>query len=169
MGEGERERERERDGRAAASVFAEHAGWLGRIAMALVGDHAAAERVLRSAAAQAGARTATGAGDPTSRAALAGLVRAAAATHVSQLPLRPAAPAAPATERLGAVAAMAARSELAGLRPTEREAVVLSLVGGLDASELAIACNVDVGTAKTRLARGLEQLLGEAGESGGGR
>jgi DNA-directed RNA polymerase specialized sigma24 family protein len=45
------------------------------------------------------------------------------------------------------------------LKPTEREAVVLALVGGLDASEVALACNVDLGTAKTRIARGLEQLL----------
>lgn len=143
-------------GGAAGSAFAEHAGWLGRIAMALVGDAASVERVLRTAAAQAGARPDL----PSSRASLAGLVRAAAAAHVSQLPLRPASPATPVTERLGAAAAIAARSELAGLRPTEREAVVLSLVGGLDVAELAVACNVDIPTAKTRLARGLEQLLG---------
>ncbi|MCW5837913.1 MAG: RNA polymerase subunit sigma, partial [Labilithrix sp.] len=52
-----------------------------------------------------------------------------------------------------------ARAALARLKPTEREAVVLCLVGGLEAADVAAACGVDLGTAKTRIARGVEQLL----------
>ena len=66
--------------------------------------------------------------------------------------------------------AVPARQALAALRPTEREAVVLSLVGGLSAVDVAAVCNIDVATAKHRIARGVEQLLEPAqGNSGGAR
>ncbi|MBX3197530.1 MAG: hypothetical protein KF894_05185 [Labilithrix sp.] len=170
---------------ASALLLTEHAGVMGRVAMALVGDAARAERVLEHAAREAGAGA-----PPAGVASLAwllGLVRAASATQLSRLPLktRPggydaaptterlgAADAAPTTERLGAGDAAPARAALAGLKPTEREAVVLCLVGGLEAADVAAACGVDLGTAKTRIARGVEQLLQEVApgdEEGGPR
>lgn len=48
---------------------------------------------------------------------------------------------------------------LGRLKPTEREAVVLHMVGGLDAAQVAQACGIDLTTARTRLARGVSQLV----------
>jgi DNA-directed RNA polymerase specialized sigma24 family protein len=42
---------------------------------------------------------------------------------------------------------------------------VLSIIGRLNHQDLAVACNVDVQTAKTRLSRGLEQMLMAEGEA----
>jgi RNA polymerase sigma-70 factor (ECF subfamily) len=145
-----------------------HGEVLGRLAMALVGDGAEAERVLETAARQAGAEGGKPKAGQSPLAWLCGLVRTASATHLSRLPLRATrgpggSDNAPGTERLGAAAAMPARQALAALRPTEREAVVLSLVAGLSLDDVASATGVDVATAKTRLARGLEQLMRDAG------
>jgi len=147
----------------AASLLKEHATVLGRVAMALVGDAARVEQVLEEVARDAGAKPRP----PTETKPLTwllGFVRVACANQQSKLPIRQTkafdAPP-PTTERIGAGVAIPARASLMGLKPTEREAVVLSLVGGLDAREVAVACNVDVGTAKTRIARGLEQLLSQ--------
>jgi len=148
---------------AAAALLGTHALVLGRVAMALLGDAAEVERALEQVAREAGATPPPA--HVTPQAWLLGLVRAVSATQLSKLPLRPrSADTAPTTERLGATDAVPARAALAALRPTEREAVVLSLVGGLEVADIAAACNVDAATAKARLARGLEQLLrGEGG------
>lgn len=173
MGEGDRRGGDAAVGRSGGSalLLTEHASVMGRVAMALVGDAARAERVLEQVAREAGAGA-----PPAGVAALAwllGLVRVASATQRSRLPLRTrpgAHDAAPTTERLGAGEALPARAALAGLKPTEREAVVLCLVGGLEATDVASACGVDLGTAKTRIARGVEQLLQHeaAGDGEGG-
>lgn len=140
------------------ALVEEHGAALGRVAMALLGDAAAVERVLEQVVRD-------GAKPPTdgvrSRAWLFGLVRAASAAQISKLPLRTRGPTsgeAPGPEAV-------ARAELARLRPTEREAVVLSLVGGLDAAEVAVACNVDVTTARARIANGLQELAARGGRS----
>jgi DNA-directed RNA polymerase specialized sigma24 family protein len=141
----------------AATLFQEHAATLGRVAMALVGDAAAAERVLEAVARDLGrARS-----PDHPRAWLLGRVRAACAVVPAPLPVRD---AQVRTERLGASEAIAARGALASLRPTEREAVVLRLVGGLDTDEIAIACNVDVPTARERLQAGLAAILRAEGK-----
>jgi DNA-directed RNA polymerase specialized sigma24 family protein len=143
------------------ALLKEHAPLIGRVAMALIGDAPEVEGVLETVARMAGA-TARPA-DVSVRAWLLGLTRAACATQISRLPLRRTEhDRGPSTERLGYASAAPARAALRGLRPTEREAVVLSLVGGLEAAEVAAACNVDVGTAKARIARGLEQLMDES-------
>ena len=182
--------ERGEPGAPASRLLEEHAAVMGRVAMALLGDAAHVERVLEHVAREVGAkgRAPEGAASPaasgsaptkeqSSAAALVwllGLVRAASATQLSKLPLRTrlgGAEAAPVTERMGSKEAVAARASLAALKPTEREAVVLSLVGGLDTAGVAAACNVDVATIEARIARGLEQLLleGADGEAGGAR
>jgi RNA polymerase sigma-70 factor, ECF subfamily len=61
-----------------------------------------------------------------------------------------------------------ARHALAALRPTEREAVVLSMVGGLDAAEVARACAITLDEARGRIARGLAALSAAERESGKG-
>jgi RNA polymerase sigma-70 factor (ECF subfamily) len=153
-----------------AHLVREHATVMARVAMALLGDQARTERALELAAREAGGKT-----KPEGVSALAwllGLVRSASSIQLSKLPLRtrtgPLEAPAPETQRLGAGDAIPAREALARLKPTEREAVVLCLVGGLEAVDVAAACNVDVATAKTRIARGLEQLLEDvmAGEGG---
>ena len=152
-----------------AGLLAEHAAVMGRVAMALLGDAARVEQVLDQVARDAGASALPEGTKPI--AWLLGLVRGACAAQLSKLPLRSRAPdAPPATERLGAGVAVPARAALASLKPTEREAVVLSLVGGLEATDVAVACNVDVATARARIARGLEQLVQhDASEEGGAR
>lgn len=149
--------------------LASHWPLLGRVAMALVGDPTRVEQVLEQVA-----RDAVTGNPPQpseARVWLLGLVRGAAATQLSRLPLR-VRPRddAPATERLGAAAAAPARAALASLKPTEREAVILALVANLEAKDIALACNTDPETARARLGRGLEQLmLRMADEDGGPR
>jgi DNA-directed RNA polymerase specialized sigma24 family protein len=150
---------------AAGPLIEEHAAVLGRVAMALVGDAARAERALEQVAREAGSRAAPAGLAPL--VWLLGLVRAASVTQLSKLPLRTSrGDEPPATERLGAADAVPARASLAALKPTEREAVVLAIVGGLDAAGVAAACNVEVATARARIARGLEQLVVRAEEGG---
>ncbi|MBX3231044.1 MAG: hypothetical protein KF837_27230 [Labilithrix sp.] len=128
---------------------------MGKVAMALVGDAARVADVLEEVAREAARSDAP---PKAAKAWLLGLVRAACAKQQSRLPLKTRGfESAPTTERVGGAAA-SARSALAALRPTEREAVVLSIVGGLGVEEIATACSIDVATAKTRLERGLQQL-----------
>jgi DNA-directed RNA polymerase specialized sigma24 family protein len=54
-----------------------------------------------------------------------------------------------------------ARTAVGKLKPTEREAVVLHMVGGLDAVQVAEACGIDLETARLRIARGVSQLVQE--------
>lgn len=144
----------------APLLVEEHAALLGRVAMALLGDALQVELVLERVAHEAGTKPVPE--DIRPVAWLLGLVRTASAVQLSKLPKRSrhGEADAPVTERMGAaLEAAPARAALTSLKPTEREAVVLALVGGLEVRDLAAACNVDLGTAKTRLARGLEQLL----------
>lgn len=160
MGEGSGEK-----GAGAASALREHAVVLGRVCMALLGDAAATEQALEAVARRAGADA--GPQDLEPLVWLLGLARAACATQISGAPVRtglgPAEAEAPDTRRDHAEEAVLARTALARLRPTERDAVVLHLVGGLDAPQVALACGVDVESARARLASGLTKLLEEGG------
>jgi DNA-directed RNA polymerase specialized sigma24 family protein len=140
----------------------ENAALLGRVCMALVGDREVAERALERVAREAGSKPIPDGAD--AKVWLLGLARVACATQLSKIPVR--APssgdASPNTARLGAAEdAAIARDKLAKLKPTEREAIVLTLVGGLDAAQVAAACGVDVATARARIARGMSQLVEE--------
>lgn len=140
------------------AALKEHLPVMGKVAMALVGDGARVESILEEAAREAATTP-----EPPRDAKpwLLGLVRIASAKQLSKLggPLHKTRgyDTAPNTERIGMAAG--ARNALQSLRPTEREAVVLSIIGRLNHQDLAVACNVDVQTAKTRLSRGLEQML----------
>lgn len=131
-----------------------HGSTVAKVAMALMGDAREVERVLEHVARErATNKTPEGTRELVW---LLGLARSACATQLSKIPLRR--EDGPHTERL-VTEASAARTELTQLRPTEREAVVLHLVGGLDAKEVAAACGVDFDTAKARIARGIGQLM----------
>ncbi len=160
-----------RDGEGEqARVLREHLPVVGRVVMALLGDAAEVERVLEHVAREHRQTRAPEGTKPL--IALLSIARAACANRLSKLPLRTSrglgGDAAPTTERMGGSAndAASARAALARLKPTEREAVVLHIVGGLDAADVAAVCNVDLGTAKNRISRGVVELLGNK-EMGG--
>lgn len=154
---------------AAAAAIREHGAVLARVCMALLGDAEAATSALERVAREAAERDVPA--DRSPKVFLLGLAHRACTTHLSKMPSRR--DEAPATERMGdAAAAAEARAALAKLRPTEREAVVLHLVGGLDAAEVAAACGIDPKVARERIARALVQLAdanANANGKGGGR
>lgn len=138
----------------AAALIAEHGARLGRVCMALLGDAAEVERALEHVAREAAGKSVP-ADAATPRAWIFGLARAACATRLSKLPLRTNVTG----PRLPEPAPSPERAMLATLRPTEREAVVLHAVGGLDAEEVAFACGVDRATARSRIAQGMAKLV----------
>jgi RNA polymerase sigma-70 factor, ECF subfamily len=140
-----------------ACLLVEHGAAIARVCMALLGDAREVERVLEAVAREIGAkRPADGMSE---RAWVFGIARAQCANQLSKVPLRAMTHATgPVTERLGAKSATPARDALARLKPTEREAVVLHTVGGLDVSDVALACNVDVATARSRISQGMQKL-----------
>jgi RNA polymerase sigma-70 factor, ECF subfamily len=132
--------------------------------MALLGDAAAAERALERIAAEAGAAKLDDGKDILTR--LMGMARVACANQLSKLPIRTASgirpeKRAPETARNRSPDPPLARAALGKLKPTEREAVVLHIVGGLDAAQIAEACGIDVAAARARIARGIAQLVKE--------
>lgn len=148
-----------------AAALKDHGPLLARVCMALVGDRDAATRALEQVAREAATKALPD--DP--RALLLGLARNACAVQTSRLPLRTQPPDdAPRTARMGDEAAARARAELATLRPTEREAVVLHVIGGLDPAGIAAACGIDEGAARARLARGITQLAARKAPGGEG-
>jgi len=149
-----------------------HGAVVARVCMALLGDVSACEQALERVAREAG-------GLPFDDEALIlprllGLARMACATQLSKVPLRAtsrsvgpgatADEAPPRTERdpSSPQEPAVARVALGRLKPTEREAVVLHLVGGLTAEQVAAACGIDVAAARSRVARGVAQLVEEA-------
>lgn len=135
----------------------EHGAVLARVCMALLGDGAGAERALERIAREA-ATTTFPEGKELTR--LMGLARAACADQLSKLPIRTASWGNDAKTSGGAAPATA-RGAIGKLKPTEREAVVLHMVGGLDAAQVAEACGIDLETARLRIARGVGQLVQE--------
>jgi DNA-directed RNA polymerase specialized sigma24 family protein len=127
--------------------------------MALLGDREAAERALERVAREAGAMT-----EAITKATLMKLARVACATQLSKLPVRKD-EVSPNTQRLSNIEEAAeGRDALAKLKPTEREAVVLHLVGGLDAADVASACGIDLEKARQRIASGVSQLVEQEGK-----
>lgn len=161
-----------RDEPRASALMREHVAAIARVCMALLGDAAAAERALERVAQDAGAAAFEEGKPALSR--LMGFARAACANQLFRLPIRSTAaygtnavksePAASNDAvRAGGPARdpALARAALGKLKPTEREAVVLHLVGGLDAAQVAEACSIDPATARQRIARGVAQLVQE--------
>ena len=150
-----------------AAAIREHGAVLGRVCMALLGNAAAAERALERVAAEAGAAKLEDGKDVVVR--LMAMVRIACANQLSNVPIRTASGTrspeppepAPETARDRSPEPALARASLGKLKPTEREAIVLHIVGGLDAAQVAEACGIDLVTARGRIARGVAQLVEE--------
>lgn len=154
------------DGRErGVALMREHGPAIARVCMSLLGDAAAAEAALEHVARDAGAAVFEEGKSPLAR--LMGFARAACSNRLSKLPIR--ATAAWGDEPREAVpdrrdharGSAAARAAIGKLKPTEREAVVLHLVGGLDTAQVAEACGIDTATARSRIARGVAQLVQE--------
>ncbi|MEA2748920.1 MAG: hypothetical protein QOI41_3063 [Myxococcales bacterium] len=146
----------------------EHGAVVARVCMALLGDAAATERALERVARDAA--TTTFENGKSALVRLLGLARVACANQLSnhaRLGIRTtaawgeSAEAKPATTRETAREPAIARAAIGKLKPTEREAVVLHLVGGLDAAQIAEACGIELETARQRVARGVSQLVQE--------
>ena len=161
MGAGDRTVERSES--VASAALQEHGGVLARVCMALLGDAAATEHALEGVARDAA--TATFEEGKSTLVRLLGLARVACATQLSKLPIRTTAAwgegaePKPVGARETAREPGLARAAIGKLKPTEREAVVLHLVGGLDAAQIAEACGIDVEAARQRVARGVSQLV----------
>ena len=146
----------------AAALMREHGPAIGRVCMALLGDAAAASSALERVAREAASVTFAEGQPPLAR--LMGLAPAACATQLSKMPVRQTAAwseeaTKPKTAREGGGEPALARTAIGKLKPTEREAIVLHMVGGLDAAQVAEACGTDVETARQRIARGVAQLV----------
>jgi RNA polymerase sigma-70 factor, ECF subfamily len=161
-----------------SALLREHGAVIARVCMALLGDARAVERALERVAPEASTTTFEEGKDVLAR--LMGLARGACANQLSKLPVRTtsswkdrqdrgneaskAEDAKPETQRMGGAARADGRSAIARaaigkLKPTEREAVVLHLVGRLEAAQVAEACGIDIETARARIARGVAQLV----------
>jgi len=142
-----------------SAVMREHGAVVARVCMALLGDAAAAELALERVAREVGVAKFEDGKD--ARTVLMGIARGACANQLSKLPIRTAGwgegEAKPGAAREPGLA----RAAIGKLKPTEREAVVLHLVGGLDAAQVAEASGVDLATARGRIARGVSQLVQE--------
>ncbi len=136
------------------AAFREHGPTLARVCMALCGERAAAERALERIAAEVGSARFE-ANQENVLVRLLGLARVACSNQLSKLPIRSTSAAFVPESSEPALT----RAALGRLKPTEREAVVLHVVGGLDAAQVAEACGIDLTTARTRIARGVSQLV----------
>jgi len=140
-------------------VMREHGALVARVCMALLGDAAAAELALERVAREAGVAKFEDGKD--ARAVLMGIARGACANQLSKMPIRTAGWGEAGARPAAAHEPGLARAALGKLKPTEREAVVLHLIGGLDAAQIAEACGIDLATARGRIARGVSQLVQE--------
>jgi DNA-directed RNA polymerase specialized sigma24 family protein len=149
------------DAAADADAFRQHLAALGRVCMALLGDADQVTRALEEVATKVAAGGCPAGASP--RSWLMGLARAACAVRLTSGPARRTSrPAdgdtAPDTVRDGGEATRARRA-LAALKPTEREAIVLHLVGGIDVDEVAAASGLAPDVARARIARGVATLM----------
>jgi DNA-directed RNA polymerase specialized sigma24 family protein len=144
-------------GARASAMMGRHGAVIGKVCMALLGDGVAAERALERVAREAATTSFDDGKDALT--VLMGLARGACANQLSKMPIRTA--GWPRDESTLDAGPAQARVAIGKLRPTEREAVVLHLVGGLDAAQVAEACGIDLATARERIARGVAQLVEE--------
>jgi RNA polymerase sigma-70 factor, ECF subfamily len=159
---------------AAELLVSAHAAALGRTCMALLGSQAEAEEALRNTllAVLDGSQAYRGVG--TLRAHLYGVARRRCARRLTErLPerayereLEGSGRAAADGSEGAASSATEVRRRLRGIRPTEREALVLHFTAGLDLGEVAAACGVDRAAAEDRVSRGLARLRSGATGSG---
>lgn len=115
-------------------------------------------------------------GDTAARVWLLSIARRTVVDHFRRQGRRPAIAASldttPGAERVGPLAdpagAMALRGLIEQLDPDKRAAFVLTQVAGLSYAEAAEACDVPVGTIRSRVARAREDLLAWMADADGG-
>ena len=159
---------REGDLRKALALSARHHGAaLGRLCMALVGSNAEADDLAQETLLEAHAGFASFRAEGTIRAWLFGIARRKCARHLerttrrqSRLRLVHDSERGGSAEELLALRQRAetARSALAEIRPSEREAVVLRYAGELSFREVGEACGIDEAAARKRVSRALARL-----------
>jgi RNA polymerase sigma-70 factor (ECF subfamily) len=144
-----------RDYRGAVARSARaHGAAVGRLCMALVGSQAEAQELAQETFVAAHQAFATYRAEGTVRAFLFGIARRLCSRHVEMRVRRD------AKLRLERT-----RAALDGLRPTERDAVVLRFQGGLSFREVAESCGVDEATARKRVSRAIARLRTSLGDS----
>lgn len=148
---------------ALALLVASHGVVLGRTCMALLGSQRDAEAALEDTLLAALAGLGRAQADGTLRAWLLGSARRRCARLLAERTRerearRSLAAAEPTVDAQRPSGARRARSALEGLRPSEREALVLRVAGELTFREVADACGIDEATARARASRGLKHL-----------
>jgi RNA polymerase sigma-70 factor (ECF subfamily) len=143
--------------------------------MAMVGSQAEAQELAQETFVAAHGAFAAYRGDGTVRAFLFGIARKLCSRHVEMRVRRDAklrlvhdagASDGDAAEWLAArQRAERARAALDGLRPTERDAVVLRFQSDLSFRDVAVACGVDEATARKRVSRAIARLRTSLGDS----
>ncbi len=163
------------DPRQAVALCAQqHGAAVGRLCMAMVGSQAEAQELAQEALLAAHGAFASYRGEGTVRAFLFGIARRVCIRHLEQRTRRDgklrlvhdADRDRSDTAELLATRQRAerTRSALEGLRPTEREAVVLRYHSDLSFREVAAACGIDEATARKRVSRALVRLRESLGE-----
>ncbi len=160
---------------AVACSARAHGAAVGRLCMALVGTQAEAQELAQETFVAAAKAFASYRGDGSVRAFLFGIARRLCSRHIEMRARRDAklrlvhdtggGPGDAAEWVVLRQRAQRARSALGGLRPTEREAVVLRFQGELSFREVAEACGVDEATARKRVSRAIARLRISLGDS----
>ena len=135
---------------ADRAILQEHGDALGRVCMAFLGEVAAAQAAVEETFALAFEALPRKEDGPL-RGWLFGLARATCARKLET-------DTASHDPQAESGLATRARAALRGLKPTERDAVVLRWGGRLPLEEIAQACRVDQATARARLNKGLARL-----------
>jgi RNA polymerase sigma-70 factor (ECF subfamily) len=150
---------------ASEMLLREHGDAVGRVCTALLGDAATAEAAVEETfVAAADAARPDGV---TERAWIFGIARLVCARRLetgATSTLESADTMRDPDGRNQRAASERARLELAELKPTEREAVILWRIGGLTAAEIAHACKTDETTARARVGKALARLRTALGD-----
>jgi RNA polymerase sigma-70 factor (ECF subfamily) len=148
-----------KDRATAARLLVEgHATALGKTCMALLGTQGEAEDALRETLLAALSGGDELRGDGTLRARLLGLARRRCALRLEARPRSSSVGASAPDPDMPFSPARSARSRLAEIRPSEREALVLRFVGEASPAEVGVACGIDEAAAEKRVVRGLTKL-----------
>lgn len=163
------------DHREAVALCArQHGASIGRLCMAMVGSQAEAQELAQEALIAAHGAFPNFRGEGTVRAFLFGIARRVCIRHLEVRTRRDgklrlvhdAARDRADTSELMATRQRAERTRTAleGLRPTEREAVILRFHSDLSFREVATACGVDEATARKRVSRAIARLRESLGD-----
>jgi RNA polymerase sigma-70 factor (ECF subfamily) len=163
------------DYRQAVALCARlHGAALGRLCIAMVGTQAEAQELAQEALLAAHDAFANYRGEGTVRAFLFGIARRVCSRHLEMRSRRDTKlrlvhdvgrDRSDASDLLATQQrATRARAALDGLRPTEREAVLLRFQSDLSFREVATACGVDEATARKRVSRAIARLRETLGD-----